>query len=112
MGINEQIADWLENRWVTPAYSGCWGNRPLFWSRHHDGWMVICFSGVFALLGWQLSTSARTLSLIRRNSIQPVSAGDQLTIELQIENQTTQSKTLLQVKICFLSFWVNLCKRR
>jgi len=30
MGINEQIADWLENRWVTPAYSG-WllGNRPL-----------------------------------------------------------------------------------
>ncbi len=105
MGINEQIANWLENRWVTPAYSG-WllgGIALCFFGAAINtmaGWLYVLSGVSFALLGLAAVLPARVLLglNIRRNSIQPVSAGDQLTIELQIANQTTQPKTLLQVQ--------------
>jgi uncharacterized protein (DUF58 family) len=90
---------------VTPAYSG-WllgGIALCFFGAAINtmaGWLYVLSGVSFALLGLAAVLPARVLLglTIRRNSIQPVSAGDQLTIELQIENQTTQPKTLLQVQ--------------
>ncbi len=105
MGINQQIADWLESRWVTPAYSG-WllgGIALCFFGAAINtmaGWLYVLSGVSFALLGLAAVLPARVLLglNIRRHSIEPVSVGDELTIELQIENQTTQAKTLLQVQ--------------
>lgn len=105
MHITEQIADWLENRWVTPAYSG-WvlaGLALCFFGAAVNtmaGWLYVLSGISFALLGMAAVLPARSLLgiSIRRHPIQPVSAKDQLTIELEIENQTTQPKTLLQVQ--------------
>lgn len=100
----ERIADWLETHWVTPAYSG-WvlgGLALCFFGAAINtmaGWLYVLSGVIFALLGLAAVLAARSLLglNVRRQSIEPVSAGDQLTIELQIENQTTQPKTLLQV---------------
>jgi len=54
--------------------------------------------------------SALSLGLVRRHLIEPVSVGDQLTIELEVENQTTQPKTLLQIQDLIPS--VSTSKRR
>ena len=100
-----RIADWLETRWVTPAYSG-WvlaGLALCFFGSAVNtmaGWLYVLSGVSFALLGMASVLSARSLLgiSVRRYPIQPVSAGDQLTIELEVENQTTQPKTLLQVQ--------------
>lgn len=105
MHITERIADWLENRWVTPAYSG-WvlaGLAICFFGAAINtmaGWLYVLSGISFALLGMAAVLPARSLLgiSVRRHPIQPVSAKDQLTIELEIENQTTQPKTLLQVQ--------------
>jgi len=105
MGINERIANWLESHWVTPAYSG-WvlgGIALCFFGAAVNtmaGWLYVLSGLSCALLGMAAVLPARSLLgfNIRRHPIQSVSAGDQLTIELQIENQTTQPKTLLQVR--------------
>jgi uncharacterized protein (DUF58 family) len=105
MQLAQQIADWLENRWVTPAYSG-WvlgGLALCFFGAAINtmaGWLYVLSGVSFALLGMAAVLPARSLFglNVRRKPLQPVSAGDQLTIELQIENQTSQPKTLLQVQ--------------
>lgn len=105
MYITDRIADWLENHWVTPAYSG-WmlgGLALCFFGAAVNtmaGWLYVLSGISFALLGMAAVLPARSLLgiSVRRHPIQPVSAKDQLTIELEIENQTTQPKTLLQVQ--------------
>ena len=64
------------------------------------GWLYVISGISFALLGLAAVLPARSLLgiAVNRQPIQPVGAGDQLTIELEIENQTTQPKTLLQVQ--------------
>ena len=105
MRITARIADWLENRWVAPAYSGwvlaavalCFFGAAI---NTMSGWLYVLSGLSFALLGMAAFLSARSLLglSVRRHHIQPVSAGDELTIELELENQTTQPKTLLQVQ--------------
>lgn len=105
MSINERIANWLERHWVTPAYSG-WllgGIALCFFGAAINtmaGWLYVLSGVSLALLGMAAVLPRRSLLglKIRRHPIQPVSAGDQLTVELQLENQTTQPKTLLQVQ--------------
>ena len=65
-----------------------------------SGWLYVLSGLSFALLGMAAFLSARSLLglSVRRHLILPVSAGDELTIELELENQTTQPKTLLQVQ--------------
>jgi len=100
-----RIADWLENRWVVPAYSG-WvlsGISLCFLAAAINttvGWLCVLSGLSLALLAIASILPLRSLSgiSVRRRPIQPVSAGDQLTIELEISNQTTQPKTLLQVQ--------------
>ena len=105
MPITNRIAEWLENRWVAPAYSG-WvlGGLALCFLgaaiNTMAGWLYVLSGVSFALLGMAAVLPARSLLGldVHRQLIQPVSAGDQLTIELELENQTTQPKTLLQVQ--------------
>lgn len=105
MSINNRIADWLEDRWVVPSYSG-WvlgGLGFCFFGAAINtmaGWLYVLSGISFALLLIAAVLPARSLLglNVRRHFIQPVNAGEQLTVELEIENQTTRSKTLFQVQ--------------
>ena len=99
-----QITYWLETHWVAPAYAG-WllGSLALFFfgaaSNTMAGWLYVISGVTLAMLGMAALLPARSLQplQVRRRPIQPVSVGDQLTIELEIENPADQPKTLLQV---------------
>ena len=104
MNIGHKIADWLENRAVTPAYAG-WllsGMTIFFFgsaTNTMSGWLYALSGGSLALLGVAAVLPAKSLrSLeVRRRPIEPVSAGDRITVELEIENRAREPKTLLQV---------------
>ena len=104
MNIGHKIADWLENRAVTPAYAG-WllsGLTVFFFgsaTNTMSGWLYALSGGSLALLGVAAVLPGKSLrSLeVRRRTIEPVSAGDQITVELEIENRAREPKTLLQV---------------
>jgi uncharacterized protein (DUF58 family) len=73
-----------------------------FWAAINTmaGWLYVLSGLSLALLGMAAVLPARSLVgiSVQRRRIQAVTAGDQLTIELEIENQTTQPKMLLQVQ--------------
>jgi uncharacterized protein (DUF58 family) len=101
----ERIANWLESRWVTPAYSG-WllsGLSVFFFvaaTNTMAGWLY-ALSGIgLALLAIAAILPERNLHrlVIQRSPIYPVSVGDQLTVEVLLQNPTSQPKTLLQVQ--------------
>jgi uncharacterized protein (DUF58 family) len=104
MNIGHKIADWLENRAVTPAYAG-WllsGMTVFFFgsaTNTMSGWLYALSGVSLALLGVAAVLPGKSLrSLeVRRRTIEPVSAGDQITVELEIENRAREPKTLLQV---------------
>ncbi len=103
--IPKQIADWLETHWVNPAYSG---------------WLLLILAIFFfgaatnTMAGWLYTISGISLAIlaiaailpprslrelrVKRAPIAPVSVGDQLTIEIKIENPSNQLKTLLQIE--------------
>jgi uncharacterized protein (DUF58 family) len=104
MNIGHKIADWLENRAVAPAYAG-WllsGMTVFFFgsaTNTMSGWLYALSGGSLALLGVAAVLPGKSLrSLeVRRRTIEPVSAGDRITVELEIENRAREPKTLLQV---------------
>jgi len=104
MNIGHKIADWLENRAVAPAYAG-WllsGMTVFFFgsaTNTMSGWLYALSGGSLALLGVAAVLPGKSLrSLeVRRRTIEPVSVGDQITVELEIENRAREPKTLLQV---------------
>lgn len=104
MNIGHKIADWLENRAVTPAYAG-WllsGMTVFFFgsaTNTMSGWLYALSGGSLALLGVAAVLPGKSLRFleVRRRTIEPVSAGDQITVELEIENRAREPKTLLQV---------------
>jgi uncharacterized protein (DUF58 family) len=105
MKIIQIITNWLETRASAPAYGG---------------WVLaataICFfgAGINTMAGWLYAISGISFALlvvaailpprsltnlsITRRPIHPVSAGDDLTVELEICNQTQQPVSLLQVE--------------
>ena len=104
MNIGHKIAHWLENRAVAPAYAG-WllsGMTVFFFgsaTNTMSGWLYALSGGSLALLGVAAVLPGKSLrSLeVRRRTIEPVSAGDRITVELEIENRAREPKTLLQV---------------
>ena len=104
MNIGHKIADWLENRAVAPAYAG-WllsGMTVFFFgsaTNTMSGWLYALSGGSLALLAVAAVLPGKSLrSLeVRRRTIEPVSAGDRITVELEIENRSREPKTLLQV---------------
>lgn len=105
MSIANRFSNWLETRAVKPDYSGLVlaGVAICFFGAAINtmaGWLYVISGLSFAILGLAIVLPKRSLGgiSVRRQSIQPVSAGDELTIELEISNQTSQPKTLLQVQ--------------
>ena len=104
MNIGHKIADWLENRAVAPAYAG-WllsGMTVFFFgsaTNTMSGWLYALSGGSLALLAVAAVLPGKSLrSLeVRRRTIEPVSAGDRITVELEVENRAREPKTLLQV---------------
>ncbi|MFB2897836.1 DUF58 domain-containing protein [Aerosakkonemataceae cyanobacterium BLCC-F50] len=105
MRIAHRLADWLERRWVVPAYSG-WvlgGFSLCFLAAAINtmaGWLYVISGVSFALLGIAATLPVRSLHRIhlQRLPIQPISAGDELTVEIELHNHSSQPKTLLQIK--------------
>lgn len=105
MSLASRIANWLETHWVNPAYSG-WllGGLALFFfaagTNTLAGWLYVMSGVLFALLVMAAILPARSLRgiQINRRPIEPVSVGNDLTIELEIVNQTPEAKTLLQIQ--------------
>ena len=104
MNIGHKIADWLETRAVTPAYAGglLVGLTVFFFGSAANtmaGWLYVLSGVSLALLGIAAFLSTRSIQSleVRRRAIEPVSAGDQITIELEIENRSHEPKTLLQI---------------
>ncbi|MBD2463330.1 DUF58 domain-containing protein [Oscillatoria sp. FACHB-1407] len=103
--LGQRIADWFETHWVTPAYSG-WlaGGLSIFFfaaaTNTMAGWLYVISGVMFALLAVAAILPERSLRQIRitRRAIEPISAGEPLIVELVVENQTNQPKTLLQVQ--------------
>lgn len=95
--------DLLENHWATPAYGG-WLLAVLslcFFGAATNtmaGWLYVLSGLIFALLVIAAVIPGRSLRQIEleRLAIAPVSAGDDLTLILQIKNQSKNPKILLQ----------------
>ena len=105
MEIIRRITDWLETHACAPAYSG-WvliGIAICFFGAGMNtmaGWLYVISGISFALLGIAAVLPPRSLLglVVQRLPIQPVTAGDDLTVELEIFNQTNRPVTLLQVQ--------------
>ncbi|MCC5656524.1 DUF58 domain-containing protein [Nostoc sp. XA010] len=105
MKIIKPITNWLETRASAPAYGG-WvlaATAICFFGAGINtmaGWLYAISGISFALLGVAAILPQRSLTnlSITRRPIQPVSAGDDLTVELEIRNQTQQPVSLLQVE--------------
>ncbi|MEX0270393.1 DUF58 domain-containing protein [Leptolyngbyaceae cyanobacterium UHCC 1019] len=101
----KKIFEWLETRWVTPSYGGgLLGGLSIFFfvaaTNTLSGWLYVMSGVGLALLAIAAILPERTLRQVsvRRAPIHPVSAGDQITVELIVENQSSHSKMLLQVE--------------
>ncbi|MDJ0730240.1 MAG: DUF58 domain-containing protein [Crocosphaera sp.] len=98
------LTDWLETHWTSPAFSGwllailalCFFGAA---TNTMAGWLYVLSGTIVALLILGAILSVRSLSQIqvRRHPLNPVSAGDDLTIEVIIENRSKSPKTLLQL---------------
>ncbi|MBD6619056.1 DUF58 domain-containing protein [Komarekiella sp. 'clone 1'] len=105
MKIIKPITNWLETRACAPAYSG-WvlaGTAICFFGAAINtmaGWLYVISGVSFALLGVAAFLPPRSLRgiSITRRPIQPVSAGNELTVELEICNQAQQPVSLLQIE--------------
>ena len=105
MKIIKPITNWLETRFIAPAYAG-WvlaGIAICFFGAAINtmaGWLYAISGVSFALLGIAAFLPPRSLVglVVKRRPMQPVSAGDELTVELEICNQTQRPVSLLQVE--------------
>ncbi|HEY9696786.1 MAG TPA: DUF58 domain-containing protein [Trichocoleus sp.] len=105
MSLLARCTTWLESRWIAPSYSG-WlmlGLSVFFFGAATNtmaGWLYVISGVMFALLLIAALLPHRTLRGIHisRTAIPPVSVGDSLVLELRLENQTKQPKTLIEVK--------------
>ncbi|MUG95850.1 DUF58 domain-containing protein [Scytonema sp. UIC 10036] len=105
MKIIKNITNWLETRACAPAYSG-WilmGIAICFFGAGINtmaGWLYVISGVSFALLGLAVILPPRSLLglVVKRLPIEPVTAGDDLTVELEIFNQARQPASLLQVQ--------------
>jgi uncharacterized protein (DUF58 family) len=104
MNWPQRITDWLETRWLNPAYSG-WllGSLALFLfiaaTNTLSGWLYVISGLIFALLTVAAILSYRNLQSlqVRRSTIPPVTAGDPIAISITLINQSSGPKSLLQI---------------
>jgi uncharacterized protein (DUF58 family) len=105
MKIIKPITNWLEIRACAPTHSG-WvlaGIAICFFAAAVNtmaGWLYVISGVSFALLIVAAFLPQRSLVglVVKRRFINPVSAGDELTVELEISNNTKQPVNLLQIE--------------
>ncbi len=104
MKLSTRFSNWLETHWASPSYSGgVLLSASVFFfiaaTNTLAGWLYVMSGVTFALLAIAALLSSRTLKglKITRRPIHPVSAGEDLTVELLIENPTSKRRSLLQV---------------
>jgi uncharacterized protein (DUF58 family) len=99
-----RITDWLETRWVNPAYSG-WllGSLAIFFfiaaTNTLAGWLYVMSGMMSALLiiaGIDAYRNLRSLD-VRRRPVDPVTVGEPLNLTLMVVNPTQRPKRLLQL---------------
>jgi uncharacterized protein (DUF58 family) len=101
----KRITNWLETRACAPSYGG-WvlvGIAICFFGAAINtmaGWLYVISGVSVAMLVIAAFLPPRSLAAltISRRYIEPVTAGDDLTVELQILNQAKKSVNLLQVE--------------
>ncbi len=100
MGRRQDWRYWWDHRPLTPAYSG-WllmGLGLFFFGAATNtlsGWLYVLSGVIIALLGlaaWFSWCNLRGLT-VKRHLLEPVTAGDSLQVQIQITNQTTQTKS-------------------
>ena len=105
MKITDKINDWLETHACAPAYSGwvlagisvCYLGAGI---NTMAGWLYVISGVSFALLGLSAFMAPRSLVgiIVKRRPIAPVTVGDDLKIEIEIQNQRKQPANLLQIR--------------
>lgn len=103
--VLHRCLNWLERRWVVPAYSG-WvmGGLALFFfaaaTNTMSGWLYVMSGVMLALLVMAAILPGRSLQSLKvsRRALDLVAVGEPLTIELMVKNQASHPKTLLQVR--------------
>ncbi|MDY6785809.1 MAG: DUF58 domain-containing protein [Cyanobacteriota bacterium] len=100
----ENLSNRLETRWVTPSYGGLvlGGIALCFFGAATNtmaGWLYAISGSLFALLVLGAVLPARSLARLQvsRLPIAPVSTGDRLALELDVNNPTAKAKSLLQI---------------
>ena len=102
--IIRNLNNWLETRACSPSYSG-WvvgGIGISFFGAATNtmvGWLYAMSGIIFSLLALAAILAWRSLKDIQvhRLPILPISAGDELTVTLEVINNSEKPKTLLQV---------------
>ncbi|MEB3232471.1 MAG: DUF58 domain-containing protein [Leptolyngbyaceae bacterium] len=102
--VMKQLMNWLETRWVAPAYSGglLLGLAVFFFAAASNtmaGWLYVMSGTILAILAIGAVLPERSLRQIKvkRQSILPIYAGEALVVELTILNQGKRVKDLLQI---------------
>ncbi|MDB9484582.1 DUF58 domain-containing protein, partial [Dolichospermum circinale CS-537/05] len=105
MKITKKINYWLETHACAPAYSGwvlvgisiCYLGAGI---NTMAGWLYVISGVSFALLAISAFMSVRSLVgiIVKRRPIAPVTAGDDLKIEIEVHNHRQQPVSLLQVR--------------
>lgn len=101
----KRLSQWMEENWVTPAYSG-WVllgfTLCLFGAATNTmaGWLYVISGVSIALLSVSSILPQRALQglAITRPLPVPISAGDSLSMVVTVENTTAQAKSLMQVQ--------------
>lgn len=100
-----QVQRWLESHWISPGYAGglLIALSIFFFGAATNtmaGWLYVISGISFALLAIAavLPQQALLSLQVQRETINPVSVGDDLTLELTIKNSSNQAKTLIQIQ--------------
>ncbi|MEM8615025.1 MAG: DUF58 domain-containing protein [Cyanobacteria bacterium P01_H01_bin.105] len=105
MALLKRMSRWMEANWVTPAYSG-WvllGITLCFLGAATNtmaGWLYVMSGVTIALLSVSSILPQRALHglVVTRQMPRPVSAGEDLSMVVRLENTTGQAKSLLQLQ--------------
>jgi uncharacterized protein (DUF58 family) len=105
MQITKKINNWLETHAAAPAYGGwvlagisvCYLGAGI---NTMAGWLYVISGVSFALLGLSGFVAVRSLMgiIVKRRPIEPITAGDDLKIEIEIHNHSKKPASLLQVR--------------
>jgi uncharacterized protein (DUF58 family) len=104
MKITKNITNWLEIHASSPTYGGwvlagvaiCYLGAAI---NTMAGWLYVISGVCLALVGVSSFLAPRSLKhlIIKRPPIQPVTVGDEITIEIEVHNPTEKPVSLFQV---------------